>query len=177
MSTDTLKRKQLQQDEATCEPATKRQVVTDIGYDLLMTLRDHATEMRSSQMPLDEKRKHLAFMNEIYQFERNINNIVENSIHVCVEVATLEALDDLYRKCVIGSLRRAFYSEFITAEFLEKCDLESVDISIQIDRSEYQRLRALLAGERWTSSFNTQPTTQVDTSPTLTRSFSAYQLL
>ena len=55
-------------------------------------------------------------------------------------------------------MRRAFYSEFVTAEFLDKCGLESVEISIEIDRREYQRLRALLAGERIISSFNTKLT-------------------
>ena len=172
------KRKELQQsqqDEATSEPATKCQVVTDIDHNLLMTLRDHAKQMHSSPASLDEKRQHLAFMNEILKLQRKIHTIYKNSIHICVEVATLEALVDLYQKCVTGSLKRAFYAEFITAEFLEKCGLESVDICIEIDRTEYQRLRTLLEGEQWMSTFDVQLTAQLNTSLTLTCSLSTYQ--
>ena len=90
-------------------------------------------------------------------FRQEIHDITKITIHISLEVLTLEALNDLYQKCVIGSLKQAFCAEFITAECLKNCGLESVDIAVEIDRTEYQRLRALLEGEQWIFIFNRQP--------------------
>ena len=136
-----------QQDEATSEPDIKHQLIKSIELKLLRAINSDADIISCSTTPLDEREKHFAFMRACLGYYREVVSISDHSIHIRLTVPTLEALDDLYRKCVTGFLKQAFCTEFITAEFLSECGLESVDISIHMDQTEYQRLRSLLQGD------------------------------
>lgn len=134
------RRKQVPESDEEHEKALIRQINVELLEATQIEVRNLRKVCAAGVEPkhIAQRRSLLRSIRLLTKYRREITGVYEGSVIICVKCTSVVALTDLWDSCVQGRLQKAFRTDFVTRERLQRFRLKDFDVRVSVDLTDYQ---------------------------------------